>query len=316
MELRQLEYFVAVVEEASFTRAAARVHVAQPGVSAQIRRLEAELGEPLLDRGSRAGVRVTAVGAAVLPFARAALAAVDGLRAAVDELQGVTRGRVGVGMVVGCPSLDVPALVAGFHARYPGVEIALVEDTTDVLVAGLIDGSLDLALVALASGAGEGLAQRVIVAEPFVATVVGGSPLAGLPSVALAALCADYELISLPAGTGARAALEECCRAIGVTPRVAFEASAPAMLLRLAEQGLGVAILPASTPTALAKVPIVDPSPAGAIALAWRADGPRSPAARALIEHAEGFLGAASSGSQADTATLVGRSTRARSSAG
>ncbi|KOG56021.1 LysR family transcriptional regulator, partial [Streptomyces varsoviensis] len=79
MELRQLEYLVAVVEEASFTKAAARLHVAQPGVSAQVRQLERELGQSLLDRSGRT-VRPTEAGAAVLPYARAALAAVDGAR--------------------------------------------------------------------------------------------------------------------------------------------------------------------------------------------------------------------------------------------
>ncbi len=99
MELRQLEYFVAVAEERSFTRGAERVHVAQPGVSAQIRRLERELGEPLLDRSGRT-VRVTAVGEAVLPYAYAALEAAAGARLAVDEQRGLVRGRVAVGMVV------------------------------------------------------------------------------------------------------------------------------------------------------------------------------------------------------------------------
>src|SRR3954467_2389851 len=98
MELRQLEYFVTVVEEAGFTRAAERVHVAQPGVSAQIRRLERELGQELLDRSGRS-VRLTEVGAAVLPYARAALAAVDGVRLAVDELTGLLRGQVAIGTV-------------------------------------------------------------------------------------------------------------------------------------------------------------------------------------------------------------------------
>src|SRR3954447_11941814 len=106
MQLRQLEYFIAVAEEGSFTRAAARVHVAQPGVSAQVRQLERELGEPLFDRSGRA-VRLTEIGAAVLPFARAALEAVDGLRLAVDELAGLMRGRVAVGMITGCGSLDL-----------------------------------------------------------------------------------------------------------------------------------------------------------------------------------------------------------------
>jgi DNA-binding transcriptional LysR family regulator len=98
MELRQLKYFVAVEEEGSFTSAAAKVHVAQPGVSAQIRRLEHELGQDLLDRSGRT-VRLTEVGAAVLPYARAAIAAAAGARLAVDELSGLLRGHVAIGMV-------------------------------------------------------------------------------------------------------------------------------------------------------------------------------------------------------------------------
>src|SRR5689334_12576631 len=99
MELRQLEYFVAVAEEANFTRASERVHIAQSGVSAQVRRLERELGAELLDR-TPSGVRVTDVGAAVLPYARAALDAAAGARAAVDELTGLLHGHVSVGMIV------------------------------------------------------------------------------------------------------------------------------------------------------------------------------------------------------------------------
>ena len=114
MELRQLEYFVAVTEEAGFTRAAARLHVAQPGVSAQIRQLERELGQPLFDRSGRT-VRLTEAGEAVLPYARAALAAVDGARRAVDELTGLLRGHVTIGTIDWIQSLDLPGLLAGFH---------------------------------------------------------------------------------------------------------------------------------------------------------------------------------------------------------
>src|SRR5215211_2069694 len=101
MELRHFEYFVAVAEESSFTRAAARVHVAQPGVSAQIRQLERELVQELFDRSGRT-VRLTEVGEAVLPYARAALEAVDGARCAVEDLTGLLRGQVAVGMVTAC----------------------------------------------------------------------------------------------------------------------------------------------------------------------------------------------------------------------
>ena len=91
MELRQLRYFVTVVEEANFTRAAARLHLAQPGLSAQIRQLEHELGQQLLDRGGRS-VTLTEVGAAVLPHARAALAATERITTTVDEFTGLLRG--------------------------------------------------------------------------------------------------------------------------------------------------------------------------------------------------------------------------------
>src|SRR4051812_2373139 len=106
MELRQLAYFVAVAEEGSFTRAAERVNIAQPGVSAQIRQLERELGQELLDRSVRS-VRLTEVGAAVLPYARAALEAVDGARQAVAELSGLLRGQVSVGMLTACGAVDL-----------------------------------------------------------------------------------------------------------------------------------------------------------------------------------------------------------------
>src|SRR3954470_23172758 len=146
MELRQLAYLVAVAEEASFTRAAARVSVAQPGVSAQVRQLERELGEPLLDRSGRT-VRLTEVGAAVLPLARAALEAVAGMRLAVEDLTGLVHGRVAIGMIVACSSIDLTDLLAAFHVQHPGVEIVLSEDTSDRLLAALQAGQLDLALV-------------------------------------------------------------------------------------------------------------------------------------------------------------------------
>src|SRR3954451_13496404 len=151
MELRQLAYVVAVAEEGSFTRAAEREHVAQPAVSAQVRRLEAELGQPLFARGP-GPVTLTAAGEAVLPFARAALASAAGVRTAVDELAGLLRGRVAVGIV---PSIEhrLAGVLAAFHAAHPGVEITLAEDTSDALIDGVRTGRLDFAVAGVA-GAG------------------------------------------------------------------------------------------------------------------------------------------------------------------
>jgi DNA-binding transcriptional LysR family regulator len=287
MELRQLEYLVAVAEEASFTRAAERLHVAQPGVSAQIRRLEAELGQTLLDRVG--GVRPTAVGAAVLPHARAALAAVAGVRDAVDEVAGLVRGHASMGVVTSYSAPDVPALLASFRHRHPGVDISLTEGGSDALVEGLRDGSLDLALVSLPAVEPAGLQTRVVSDEAFVAAVAHTDPLAGRRSIGLRAL-RDVPLVCLPHGTGLRSRLEAACLGLGFRPRVAFEAGDPGVLAQLAARGLGVAILPQSLAEARAgelhAIAITRPALRGTLVLAWRAGGPASPAGRALVEHA------------------------------
>ncbi|MGI9049682.1 MAG: LysR family transcriptional regulator, partial [Rubrobacteraceae bacterium] len=246
MELRQLEYFVAVAEEANFTRAAERVRAAQPGVSAQVRKLERELGQALLDRSGRA-VRLTEAGAAVLPYARAALAAVDGARLAVDELAGLLRGRVAVGTVTSTSSrdLDLPGLLADFHRDHPGVEITLSEDDSESMVGALGDGRLDLALVSLGGKTVAGMETRVVTDERLVAAVSLDDPLAVRTSITLKAL-AERDLICLPRGTGIRSLIEDACAAAGVRPHIAFEAGDPNVLARLAGRGLGVAILPES----------------------------------------------------------------------
>jgi DNA-binding transcriptional LysR family regulator len=288
MELHQLEYFVAVAEEASFTRAASRVHVAQPGVSAQIRRLESELGQQLLDRSGRS-VRLTEVGSAVLPFARAALDAVANARLAVDDLAGLVRGQVTVGMVSGCALPVLAELLAGFHDRHPGVAIALVEDNSDRLVERLRDGRLDLALIGWAEQTPADIDSVVLVDEELVAVVAPGHPLAdagaGAGAITIRQL-RDLPLVSLPRGTGVRAALDAACAAAGFTPRIVFEASALPMVVELAGRGLGLAVVPASIPNGPGILRIADPQLRSRLELAWPSAPSANPAARALIEQA------------------------------
>ncbi len=198
MELRQLEYFVAVTEEASFTKAAARLHVAQPGVSAQIRQLERELGQPLLDRSGRT-VRLTEVGAAVLPYARAALAAVQGARLSVDELTGLLRGHVTVGTIDWIRSLDLPGMIAEFHRDHPDVEITVIQEDTDTLTDGLRTGRVDLAFLSLGAEPPEGIATRVVIEQDLYAAVNLDHPLARRSTITLRAL-GDEALVSLPKG--------------------------------------------------------------------------------------------------------------------
>ncbi|MGP4004808.1 LysR family transcriptional regulator [Streptomyces sp. 8N706] len=296
MELRQLEYFVAVVEEASFTKAAAKLHIAQPGVSAQIRRLERELGQDLLDRSGRT-VRLTGAGAAVLPYARAALAAAAGARLAVDELTGLLRGRVAVGMVTSCAPLGLPDLLADFHEKHPGVEITLSEANSDHLVDALRSGGLDTAVIGLAATPPAGVELEIVADQPLVAAVSRDDPLCGRTTLPLDAL-RDRPLISLPRGTGLRSCLDDACAAAGFEPRIAFEAGDPRVLAQLAARGLGLAVLPERLGRAgtadIHALTLVRPRLRGRLALAWRAEGPISPAARELIAHARTVLTSAS----------------------
>ncbi|MFJ8821221.1 LysR family transcriptional regulator [Streptomyces sp. NPDC102467] len=290
MELRQLQYFVAVVEEANFTRAAARLHLAQPGVSAQIKQLERELGEPLLDRTGRT-VTPTAVGAAVLPYARAALAATADLRATVEEYSGLLRGHVTLGLVTGAAAeaFDIAGLLAAFHDAHPHVEIAVAEDSSERMLTALHRGDLDIAAVGVADATPPpGLTWEIVVDDALVAVVPLDDPLAEHPRVPFAAL-ADRRLISLPRGTGVRGVLERSCAEAGFTPRVAFEAATPLLLARFAARGLGVAVLPELSEAQAAgmgvrALPLTDPGARARVALARRAAGPSSPAARALLD--------------------------------
>ena len=277
MELRQLEYLVAVAEEANFTRAAERIHVAQPAVSAQIQRLERELGQPLLDRTRRV-VRLTAAGAAVLPYAQAALAAVADMHIAVDDLSQLVRGTVSIGTVAS-HSVDIPGLLADFHADHPNVEITLGADSSDALIENIRTGQLDVAIVSVGPDeVPEGLAVEVVTDEAIHAAVCPTDPLARRTKVRLADL-RDRALIALPVGAGIRHQFDRACAAAGVSPRIAFEAGTPLALADLAERGLGVAIVPASVPrgrAGLHALPIVpgDPGAAGAGMAVRRTDQP------------------------------------------
>jgi DNA-binding transcriptional LysR family regulator len=285
MELRQLEYFVAVAEEANFTRAAQRVHVSQSGVSAQIRQLERDLGAPLIDRSGRVAT-LTGAGAAALPHARAALAAAAAVRQAVDDVTGLLSGRIVVGMVTACTVTPLFDALSAFHLAHSGIEIALVEGNSDWLVERVRTGRADLALIGAAGAPPGGLEALTLVSDGLVAAVPPGHPLAGRRAVTLAEVI-GYPIVSLPTGTGVRAVFDQACAARGRQPGIAFQASAPGAVADLAGRGLGVAIL-AETMAAgfsgrLAGVPIEDVESPALLALVWMPG--EGPALRALLAH-------------------------------
>jgi DNA-binding transcriptional LysR family regulator len=207
----------------------------------------------------------------------------------VDELAGLVRGRVAIGTVTSFSS-DVPDLLAAFHGEHPEVEMTLVEATSDELVARLRAGELDLVLANLAGEVPAGVATEVVSDEPIVAVVAPDDELAD--RVPLRAL-GERAVISLPRGTGLRAAFDAACAAAGVRPRIAFEASDPYVLAQLAARGLGVAIVPGSLAAAHpeeVRAVGLEPELRGRLVLAWRESGPAGPAARALIARAREAL--------------------------
>jgi LysR family transcriptional regulator, hydrogen peroxide-inducible genes activator len=151
MEIHQLRYFVAVADEGSFSRAAAREHVAQPSLSQQIQKLEAEMDQRLFDRLPRSVV-LTEAGRCLLDYARKILIALGDAHRCVDDMKREVAGRLAVGAIPTIALYVLPPLIGRFQRRYPKVTFELFEDTTEKLADGLEDGTLD---VVLASNCGE-----------------------------------------------------------------------------------------------------------------------------------------------------------------
>jgi DNA-binding transcriptional LysR family regulator len=283
MELRQLQYFVAVAEEANFTRAAQRVHISQSGVSAQIRQLERELGHQLFDRSTRIA-RLTAAGAAALEPARAALAAASSVQEAVDEVAGLLRGRLSIGMVIGCTIRPLFIAMEKFHRDHPGVEIAVQEGNSDRMIDTVRSGELDVALIGAAGEPPDGLEAMTIVSENLAALVPLGHRLAKRRRLALDQLDGE-PIVSMPVGTGIRAAVDIGCAAAGFTPDITIEANAADTVADLAERGLGIGVLSASMATAyqdrLSAIPLTGTPLPALLAVVWSPSP--SPALRAFI---------------------------------
>ena len=284
MDLRQLEYFVAVAEEANFTRAAERVHISQSGVSAQIKQLERELGAELFDRSARTAT-LTVAGEAALEHARVALAAAQAVGEAVDETNQLLRGRLAVGMVVGCTITPFFDALASFHEAHPGVEITVREGSSDQLIDELRRGAVDLALVGYAHRPPEDLASLVIISEGLVAVVSPGHELACRQTTTLAQIT-EHPVICMPPGTGIRAVLDQACAARNLRPTVAIQAASADSIADLAARGLGVGILSASLarrPEArLHALAIRDVTIPALLIILWRPSG--SVAARELAD--------------------------------
>jgi len=285
MEIRQLEYLVAVAEEANFTRAAQRVHISQSGVSAQIRQLEHDLGATLIDRSGRTAT-LTQAGEVAVKGARDVLASAAALRQAVEEVTGLLSGRLTVGMVTACTITALFDALAAFHRAYPRVAITLVEDDSATLVERLRAGTLDVALIGASGESPPGLDAQQIVSERLVAAAAKDHPLSDRTRLTLSDLT-GLPLICMPAGTGIRTVFEDSCSSQGLKLEVAMEASSSGTVMDLAARGLGVAIVSETIAAAysdrLWSAIVDDASVPALLSLVWKPA--LSPAAAAFLTH-------------------------------
>ena len=284
MELRQLRYAIAVADHRHFTRAAASVPVAQPALSHQVRLLEQELGIELFER-SRSGVRLTEAGEIFLLRARRALAEMDAAREEIAALKGLASGRLVLGAMQALAGLDLPRLLAAFHAAHPGIDVSLREDSTRDMFTLAARGEIDLAIAALDVDRPPGLDAVPLVREPVLMAVPTAHPLASQEAVAFRQLRHET-FILFKEGTGLRAVSDGrpsgpgSSRAWAFRPAVTTACSpcqrrtrggARARVRRERPATAGLAVLPV--------LPEIDRT-VGAV---WRADHRHTPAASAFL---------------------------------
>jgi DNA-binding transcriptional LysR family regulator len=242
VELRQIEYFLAVAEERHFTRAAARMRVAQSGLSASIRALERELGASLFVRNTRS-VELTDEGRALLIEARHTLANVAAAKDAVAAVQGLLRGTLAVGTMQCLIAVDLPAVLARFHASHPGVEIRLRQGGSTDLIERVRTGDLDLAFVSAPLDSAPGVTLTPVVAEPMVLACGPAHPLHDRESVELHEI-RNETFVDFYPGWVTRDVVDQAMAATRLDRRVAFEVNDVHWLLDLVGYGLGVAVVP------------------------------------------------------------------------
>ncbi|MGD8429909.1 MAG: LysR family transcriptional regulator, partial [Ectothiorhodospiraceae bacterium] len=237
MDLRQLRYFRAVVEARSFSAAARSLHIAQPAVSIAIRKLEAQLGLTLLHRGERC-VSPTPEGLELLDRARDLLERAQAAELAMQELRGLEKGALALGVPSMLGSYFFPPLLMGFKSRYPGLRLSVREAGGGEQRRMILDGELDLGVVVDEDPDGE-LETRHFLREEMVVCVPRDHELAGREGVTPREFL-DHELVLFQEGYHHRAFIERISRECGREPKVAFESNLIALNRAIVRRGFGI----------------------------------------------------------------------------
>jgi DNA-binding transcriptional LysR family regulator len=276
LDFRRLYYFVVVAEELHFTRAAERLHIAQPPLSYQIQQLERELGVQLFER-TRHHVQLTDAGQVLLEAARRIFGQVE---QTVYAVRRVGQGEVGfltVGFIPSASNNILPSILQAFRQRFPDVQLFLKELTPDQVVRGLHDQQIDVGLLYLPLDDSE-LNTQAILREPLLAVLPSTHAQAAQPEVALRALSEECFIVPsrYVAVPGLFSHIMEACRQAGFTPKVVEQAWLMQTIIGLVGANMGVALVPASVRNlhreGVIYKPLQDVSTEVAMGVIWRQD--------------------------------------------
>lgn len=274
MEIRQLNYFIAVAEERHFGRAAKRLHMAQPPLSQQIRQLEEQLGVRLLNRTTRR-VELTAAGQELLDRGRQIVNAVGTLRADVYQVGQGAAGVLRVGFSGSATYGVMPSIVRRAKQALPGLSLHMQgEMLTPAMENGLRDGTLNAALLRPPIAA-PGIDFRVVSREPLIAAVPAFSALPSGRPVAMHELLQDQDFIAYPPDSVLHRTTVSVCRQAGFQPRITQVLSETSMMLSYVAAGGGVAIMPASIRALQLEGVVycdIEKAPEVELAVAWRSE--------------------------------------------
>jgi len=281
MELRQLEYFIAVATHQNFSRAAEHVHVSQPSLSIQIGGLEKELGTRLFDRLGRKVV-LTQAGELFHVHAERALRELDQAEQVVHELLGAKRGRLVVGTLSTVNSYLIAPLVSRFKQRFPGIHLQVHAQPSSDIVSGLLAHRLDIGICLLPLTHPQ--VTTVPLFEERLALIAPANMKFGKPRARMQDL-GRLPLVLMPVDYCLRKMVEAECAKAGVHPQVVLEMSSPEGILQAVAEGTGATILPelyVRTRLPAAKLQVIDlydPTPRHTVGLAYLTKRYRGPAA-------------------------------------
>lgn len=274
MNLRDLKYLVALADHTHFGRAAAASFVSQPTLSTQIRKLEDELGVSLVERAPRR-VMLTPIGRDIVERARRVIAEVEQMGEIARRSQDPEAGTVRLGLFPTLAPYLLPHVLPGLRTRFPRLELLLVEEKTDQILARIRDGRLDAGVLALPVH-DEQLQVEPLFDEPFLLAVPQQHAMARQPSLDLHDLD-DQHLLLLEEGHCLRDQALDVCRMSGADERDGFRATSLETLRQMVASGVGITLLPmlAVQPPVpvsadIALLPFRGEPPHRRIAMVWR----------------------------------------------